>query len=243
MKRGTFCLLLLLTISFSVQAQVKEGKIVYECKTNLHRKFPDGDERRLMLPQFVSEKWELLFSSNQTLFRQVQEEEENAQGNPKDAVVFTSAGGAMPGEIYADYATGLVVEQRELGPKKYLIEDSLKSLPWVEKGETKTIKGFVCKKATVKGTEGKQYTAWYTDALPTGSPEKTKGLNGMILELDINDGEVVYAALQIGKTKAEIKKPAKGKKITQAEYEQLAAQEFGPVPAGAGAPIRRPFKG
>jgi len=42
----------------------------------------------------------------------------------------------------------LIVESRELGPKKYLIDDTLRPLKWKLETDTMTINGFLCYKAT-----------------------------------------------------------------------------------------------
>ncbi|HYE54917.1 MAG TPA: GLPGLI family protein, partial [Chitinophagaceae bacterium] len=137
--------------------------------------------------------------------------------------------------------TSKLIELRELGPKKYIIEDSLRRHNWkLDDSETKTIKGYTCKKAVSKGPMG-ETVAWYTEQIscPSG-PEMWGGLPGMILEISVGDGEIVFTSLEITdkSDKKMVKAPSNGKKITRAEYQKMIEEQFG-AGAGGGGPVIR----
>ncbi|MGB1232522.1 MAG: GLPGLI family protein, partial [Winogradskyella sp.] len=66
-------------------------------------------------------------------------------------------------------------------------------------------------------------TAWYTPQIPVSNgPEDFWGLPGLILE--IQDGKLTIACTEIvinPKEKIEIKKPKKGKKVTQKKFDKI----------------------
>ncbi|WP_417942690.1 GLPGLI family protein [Flavobacterium sp. RS13.1] len=71
-------------------------------------------------------------------------------------------------------------------------------------------------------------TAWYTPEIPINQgPENYWGLPGLILE--INDGTTTILCSKIvlnAKEKAEIKAPAKGKEISQKEYDETVVKKM-----------------
>ncbi|WP_116786908.1 GLPGLI family protein [Flavobacterium psychrotrophum] len=89
--------------------------------------------------------------------------------------------------------------------------------------------------------------AWYTPDIPVSTgPSNYWGLPGLILE--VSDGKTTLLCSKVvmnPKEKAEIKKPSKGKKVTQAEYEDTVTKKMeemrqmgGPGGPGGGRPPR-----
>jgi len=64
----------LTSISTIVTAQMKEGKISYERKVNMHRNLPDP-QMKSMVPEFRTDKFELIFNESASLFRSVVDDE------------------------------------------------------------------------------------------------------------------------------------------------------------------------
>jgi len=60
------------------------------------------------------------------------------------------------------------------------------------------------------------------------------GLPGMILELNIGDGEIVFTPLEITKLddKKLVKAPTNGKKTTRKEFQKMVEEQFGANPGG-----------
>ena len=69
-----------------------------------------------------------------------------------------------------------------------------------------------------------EIVAWYTNDIPCPlGPEEFGGLPGLALMVDIDNGETVYAAIELKKevSKKELKEPTKGKKITNEDLSKL----------------------
>lgn len=66
---------------------------------------------------------------------------------------------------------------------------------WKLYPESKTINGFICKKATTKNTKfnsNQNITAWYTEEIPVNDgPMFYSGLPGFIIQLEIDDKSVL----------------------------------------------------
>jgi GLPGLI family protein len=222
------------------RAQVKEGRVVYERKVNMHRNLAD-QSMKSMVPEFNTSKTELRFSAGESLYKNIKEEEDirDKAGEGEHGGVFIKFGGGDD-QVYKNYDTEKMTEQRELGPKKYIIEDSLPRLSWKLEEGSKTIKNYTCKKATAKNRTGKDVIAWYAEDLQSSSgPEAYGGLPGLILELDINNAEIAFTALEIstGAVKGDgdkmvVKAPTDGKKISRKEFKKMMDDQFGPDSGG-----------
>ena len=214
-------------------AQVKEGKIIFEQKIDLHRRMQD-EQMKAMVPQFRTSKFQLNFADNQSMYK-AQEEEPDITENTDQGGIVMKFGGAN-NEYYKNFTTQKQVEKRELGDKDYIIEDSIHHTTWKLVDSTKIILGYTCKKATGKTERGSDVEAWYTEDIPVSSgPETFSGLPGMILQIDINKEEFVTTAISIEKSvdKEELKEPTKGKKVTADEFaakmKELFGSQTGPV--------------
>jgi len=228
--------MLSMLLAFNIsEAQIKEGVITYERKVNMYRRISD-ESQKAMIPEFNTSKVQLIFSGNESIFKNLPDDEDirdNAGDNGNRVVI--RMGGA-DNETYKDYSTEKIIESRELGPKKYIIEDSLHKQLWKLEDETKTIRGYTCKKASTKIRDSVTVIAWYSEDIQSLSgPEQYGGLPGAILELNINDAEIVFSTIDITTKdfdKKMVKAPANGKKITRNEFQKMLDDEFGPNPNG-----------
>jgi GLPGLI family protein len=141
---------LLLSFTLPLLAQVKEGKVVYERKVNLHKRLPpEAEQMKAMLPEFQTTKMELQFNQTQSLYKNLPEEENQLPSAGEGQRFNFRFGGGSPNDAtFRDYDKEQIVESRELGPKTYLIEDTLRPLKWKIEGDTMTINGYLCYKAT-----------------------------------------------------------------------------------------------
>jgi GLPGLI family protein len=252
-------------VSSSAMAQVKEGKVIYERKMNLHKDMPPDDEQlKAMVPEFQTSKMELLFNSTQSLFHPLPGDDEDQMPQPgADGGRRVMRFGGMDAETFRDYDKEQIVESRELGPKKYIIEDMLKPLKWKLREDTMTIMGYLCHKATTTlamriggrmfmhgadtskastppPPEQQPVIAWYTEAIesPAG-PENFYGLPGLILKTDFNNGSIVFTALSLESSdKTLVKAPVNGKKITRAEFRKMVDEQMRSMGGGPGGPIQ-----
>jgi GLPGLI family protein len=230
-----FLIITVLVFGQTMDAQMTQGTIIYERTVNMHRRMTD-ESQKAMIPEFNTSKVQLLFAGSESIFKNLPEEKDVRDDAGDDGNRVMIKMGGAENETYKNYLTGKSVELRELGPRKYIIEDSLKKLDWrVEEG-SKTINSYECKKATTKSREGTVVIAWFTEAIqsPCG-PEQYGGLPGAILELDINDAEIVFTAQEVS-TKAFNPKlvaaPSNGKRISSKEFQKMLDDEFGPNPNG-----------
>ena len=72
---------LLISIAFLsvniLTAQQKEGKVIYERTIQMEIRINDNDEVSQMLPKTRTDKFELTFGNNQSVWKHVDEEEDN----------------------------------------------------------------------------------------------------------------------------------------------------------------------
>jgi GLPGLI family protein len=232
-----FCLL----ASFFVNAQVKEGKVIYERTMQMQRPRDMDEEMARMIPPSRKDNFELLFGNNQSIWQVIP----NPDG---DNNTFTGGGGnvvvRMAGNndvIYHDFATAKRTDQRELFEKEFLVTDSIRKLSWKLSEETKTVLDRTVRKATsqrinprmqmtMENGEMKRQevmdtsniVAWFTSdiTVPAGPQEFQGQLPGLILELNINNGRTIYKAVELSAkiNASNIKEPKGGKRITADEF-------------------------
>lgn len=221
-----FFVFLVFFLMGGVGTSQNQGLISYEQKTNLHRRI--NEDMKKMMPEFQTTRHELMFKENESLYRPVDEEDEMPGASGGGMVMRFRRPETI---IYRNHDLEYQVAQRSMFEKKYLVEDTLRIAAWKLGTESKTLLGHPCNKATLT-TETKrdsltiknQVTAWFTmDIYSPFGPETFGGLPGMILALDINDGEVVYTATSIDEKAdlKELKPPAKGEKITGPEFQKM----------------------
>jgi GLPGLI family protein len=149
MKKFTITLLVAVFAFVAANAQMKEGKIVYERKINMWKMITDP-EMRTRIPEFRTSEFELLFNDQASLFRNVPEDE------APDPFANSGGGGGGPRfsfrmpetTTYNNLSTQMQSESRPMFEKTFLVVDSLKPLKWKISEETKIIAKHVCKKAT-----------------------------------------------------------------------------------------------
>lgn len=145
-------LITMVVLSLStVMAQVKDGKLIFERKINMHKMITDPEMRR-NIPEFRSEKFELVFNEQATVFKTLPSED---APDPFANSGAPGSGGSrgmgfmfrMPEtNTYTDIASQMQYEARSIFENDYLIIDTLKPNSWKLSDETKTIANYVCKK-------------------------------------------------------------------------------------------------
>lgn len=223
----------LLTNAFVINAQTKQGTIIFERKADVHRHMED-EQMKAMVPQFQTTKNELTFKENISVYKEVPPD--NAPDpfqNNGGPVINIKIGG--PGEntvLYRNYTNMQVHEQTELEDKTYIIDDTIHAMQWKLSDETKTILDHVCKKATTKTERGFDVTAWYAADMPVPvGPEGFGGLPGAILSVDVNNADIVYTATEINgdANEKELKEPSKGTHLSRADFDKKLDELIGPA--------------
>lgn len=206
-----------------------QGVITYEVKINMHRTLPkEREEMKNMIPEFRTSIQELYFNEKESLYKPLEDDEEDME---------TQNGGVhirmrQPKvKTYVNTETMAMVTQQDFMGKDYLIEDTLKILPWKFGTEVKTLMGKECKQAFYHNEQNKQdVVAWYTSAFrPSLGPELFGSLPGTILEININDGERIVTAKSLDAhalKKNELKVPKDGTKITRQTFRRMADERM-----------------
>ncbi len=232
---AVICILFLQTIL----AQQKEGIVIYERVMQMQIHINDNDQMAQMMPKSRTDKFELSFGNNQSLWKHV-DEENGADEMNNGGMQIKMIGPGQDDIIFCNFDAARKIEQRSMFDKKFIVADSIKKLNWKITGETKTILGHVCQQAIAQRygkrtmmnmdngkVERKEMNdtsniiAWFTSDIPVpAGPEVQGQLPGLILALDMNNGRMVYKALEISPkvNLASIKEPAKGKKVTPEEF-------------------------
>ena len=251
----------------TANAQQQQGKVIYERTLQMQIRIATNDgggDLDNVLPRSRKDKFELSFANNQTLWKQLEQEEEDqdmASDNNGGGLQIRVIGPGGSDIMFSNLELEKKVEQKELGTKKYIVEDSIRKLNWKLSEETKTILGHVCRKATSERigkrmmmnmdngkVEQKEIAdtaaivAWFTTDIPvsTGPSEFQAQLPGIILEMDVNNGKTVYKALEIVSKAdiASIKEPKGPKRLTPAEFEKERNKLFEEMGRNNGGPGR-----
>ena len=228
----------------SANAQMKEGRIVYERTFQLPMRFFANADPGLssQIPKTRTDQYELLFDNNHSLWEFLPD-----ASNDNDPNTFSSGGMVLrfasnSGEVaYYDFDNGTSVSKREIADKSFIVSDSLSKLVWKLSDETKTILTYTTHKAitqkiavrnrmtmengvmkTEQVSDTTNVIAWFTTDIPVpAGPGSYQGqLPGLILELDENKGQTVFKAIEVSPkvSVSKIKEPKDGKKLTAAEF-------------------------
>lgn len=221
---------ILLIFSFpSFCQQVKqEGIVHYERRTfwaNIMNRLTylstEEKDRIKLTWGSIDEGWKqnmtLAFNPKQSLYAYGEDNPEEGWVGRKETFFLTK-----------NFETERSTDYIEMLGKSYIVDDSLRSPKWKILNQIKEVAGFICMKAITEDTIKKQkIVAWFAQDIPVpAGPERYFGLPGLILELDINDGDVTIIANKIEwkKLTNELNlKKLKGKKITDAEYNKIIA--------------------
>lgn len=250
-----------------VQAQQKDGTIIYERRINLHKTIQD-EQMKAMVPEFRTSQHILLFSDSVSMYKAVPEDEapDPFAGSGGGRVMIRM--GADAGEMYMNFAQARAIQSTEVGGRNFLILDTIKQQPWKLSEETKQILGYTCHKATRKlsqpvggrrmmimnggggptpppdTTQNKPQTkevdvvAWYADNIITpAGPENFGQLPGAILQLDIDNASTVYTATQVKKT-VDAKDLKEPKKGKVVSRAEYMKIMIDMMPTGSGGSIR-----
>jgi GLPGLI family protein len=232
---STFTILFLL--GGFVFAQKTEGAVSYSRKvywikilnrmTYLTQEEKDRD--RLTWGKFEDdeqnppEKLTLFFNANQSLYTW-DKEQDNTDGGyvwRRNDMIYQR-----------DFEKETKTELEEMLGKTYLLQDSLYSFKWRILNEIKDVNGYICMKAeTTDPAKEQKIVAWFAQDIPVSAgPERFYGLPGLIMEIDINNGECIIEAkkVEFKDTSKDRLLPVKlkGKKLTENERNQLIKKQI-----------------
>lgn len=186
------------TQAMAQETFVKEGRIEFERKINLHRQM-DGENEDVdwfkdmiaKLPTFHTSTFSLYFKGGETIYKPLGEIEMTLQmpwilGPAKENIIQTDL------DKYVRTGSKTVFEQR------YLVTDSIGQIKWRITDEKRNIAGLECRKAVAIICDSVYVVAFYADEIPvSGGPESFDGLPGMILGLVIPRLHTTWFATKI----------------------------------------------
>lgn len=223
-----YLIFLLLLAKIPLLAQTNEGVVTYE-KTSFFIKIFDkltylSEEEKSRnktswgsaFDEGYKTKGQLFFTGSQSRYIDMEPE---ADGGYR--------GRTSEYTIFRDFLTDRKIEVEEFSGKAYVIEDSLVPPVWKVMNKIKEINGYLCMMAVAEDTlKGQKITAWFAnDIAVSAGPERYFGLPGLIMEVDVNNGEVLITAIKVEKRPVlediKLPKKIKGKKITSVQYDEM----------------------
>lgn len=135
---------------------------------------------------------------------------------------------------YTDIKDKFIIKEKNFLGEPFLIKTPLNQLNWNLTNQTKQISGYKCYKAisyresTNKNFEKKKVPvyAWYTPDIPINfGPFEAAGLPGLVLEFGVVNYSYVATKINLNE-KITLKKPKKGKIISNIEYNELIVNKF-----------------
>ena len=224
--KNIFLSLFLIIFAFGLDAQSTQGLITFNRKTDyisIMSKLPhitqeDVDRMSLTWGNYkrTGTNYELYFKGSKSLYARKKEAAKGEYSWKPDQFL-----------LIRDYKNQEQEDLIETLGKVYHLNEALPKIKWKILNEIKEVAGYICMKAETRNEDKNQVVhAWFTDAIPfTGGPEGYGGLPGMILEIDINDGDALITATEVKLDGEEIQLPypkkMKGKKIAKVEFENI----------------------
>ena len=222
-------ILLLLSVPFLAFSQKTEGTVDYTSTIKLEIELPpEMEEFRDKIPSTKTDKMVLHFNSEASLYKTkpVEEEEDDVieAGSEESGMKIKFKRASKHSELYKEYASNKLIEQKELFGRVFLVTGETKQYKWKMTGKQKKILDYMCMQAVYKDSTS-TVEAWFTPQIPVATGPSSYGqLPGLILEVSIDEGKRTLVANKVTLEKLEkddLSKPKKGKKVTQAEFDEI----------------------
>ena len=214
----------ILSVSINViNAQIYAGKITYERKTNLYKKFKDDDVKDWLKEEDKNKTdiFELYFNHSTSFFKP-------EESDLKEKMTWATS----KNTVYQNFKSGSRLMKKTIWGEILWVQDSLYKRTWKVTESKRNICGYSCRKAIWQANDSTRIYAWYCDeiCISTG-PESFTGLPGAILGLATEDGGVIYFAkmvqLQAPTTEILLPKKIKGKIYSATELKAKLEKDFG----------------
>jgi len=205
--------------AFGVSAQITEGIIIYDVKINLHQMLPeDMEAMKASIPEFQSQKKELIFNRNASLFRDYEEPGAGGRGRWFSMAARETHHQNLLEKTYT--------VQRGVLNDDYLIEEEMEWYPWNLTGRSEMIAGKFCQLAwRVDEKDSTMIEVWFSPEIPLSiGPDNYFGLPGAVLMAVVNYNERIYIATEILPQTipdSRVVAPTRGKKVSQEEFDKI----------------------
>lgn len=216
---------LLVVIGFSGYSQVTAGKIVFERRTNLLKRFTDERMKEWLKGKKVKiDMFELYFNDTISVFKP-------QESDLKEEMDWTT----VKNTVVQNYKSNERLSVLGVWGDNIYIKDTLVERQWKVTASIRNIAGYDCRRMIWEKNDSTRIHAWFTTELisPTG-PESFNGLPGTILGLATEDGGVVYFAksVEVGAQDILSQLPEAPKKgaLSEVETKTMLAEKFGGKP-------------
>lgn len=205
-------------------SQITYGKITYERKTNLYKKFKNNSDVKEWLKEEDKNKmdvFELYFNDSLSVFK------------PQESdLVERMSWSTTKNVVYQNYITKKRLTEKKIWGEAFLIADTVRSFNWKITDSKRSVCGYQCRKAIWQANDSTRIYAWFCSEINSSiGPESFVGLPGAILGLATEDGGVIYFAKTIEVIKPDLTilllKKSKQKIYKSAELKSQLEKDFG----------------
>ena len=205
-------------------SQITYGKITFERKTNLYKKFKNNGDVKEWLKEEDKNKvdiFELYFNDSLSVFK------------PQESdLVERMSWSTTKNVVYQNKNTNKRLTEKKIWGEAFLVADTIRSFNWKITDSKRSICGYQCRKAIWQANDSTRIYAWFCSEInATIGPESFVGLPGAILGLATEDGGVIYFAKSIDVVKPELTillpKKTKQKIYKSAELKAQLEKDFG----------------
>lgn len=219
----------------NVCSQSIEGIAVYSksyIENTLEEETFISKRMKSMKSEFENLRFDLKFTKSESVF----EVEEMIDFQEDLMSQLALSVGGSNGVFYINTDDKIILNQNESFGQEFIVKSLLDNIKWKLHNETRKIGDYVCYKATTtyvvknnKGTFNHPVTVWYAPEIPVGfGPIGYGGLPGLIVELQVQNFNYFMTKITLNpKKKIEIKKPTKGKLVTEEEFNTIGAEAMG----------------
>ncbi len=172
----------------SVNAQVTEGRIIFERKTNLEKKFDDSRMAEMIKNNKSKiDNFEMYFNEKESIFKPIESTE-------PDPISWATTRNT----VYQNIETKNRMSILDLMGNLAYVKDTMDIRVWKVTDSKRNIAGYDCIKAIWQKDDSTRIYAWFAPAIvPSVGPEMFNGLPGAILGLATEDGGIIYFAKEV----------------------------------------------
>ncbi len=245
MKRFSFFSIAVCLSLFCVSiAFAQEGVVTYEEVVKMNIQLPpEMEDMRENFPSTQKTMRQLFFNESAALLKDVPEDDDhdvnlmNHEGNIHIKMQ------RAENQLYFNFDEGKQIEKTDFMGRTFLIHGEMSNLAWKLTDERSEFLGYMSQKATAI-KDSTTYEAWFTPEISVPAGPGQGGLPGLILVMNVDDGQRTYVAKEIEMGPIEsgiIKPPKKGKKVSRDEYDKIVEEKMKEMDAtsnGQGVVIR-----
>ncbi|GIV27724.1 MAG: hypothetical protein KatS3mg027_1538 [Bacteroidia bacterium] len=189
-------ILIMLILTELLNAQLQYGKVVYERRTNLLKRFSKIQWLKEWIEEDQSikiktETFELYFNDTMSVFL------------PKEDNKMTWMQWATSSnKVYTNFKKQERITFKDIFGEIFVLKDSIPVRKWKYTGKKRKIAGYECLQLVWPENDSSRIYAWIAISIPASvGPESFSGLPGAVLGLATEDGGIVYFAKSVEFTK------------------------------------------